>query len=96
MNYKGYRKAVKFGEDQAGLVDVTFALDGKTKNTSSMFIGLSPELEIALYTLAVIYNPNGVFKMKLGGQEVHIRTHVELNGMKTCLQAAYPQLPTGV
>ena len=94
MNYKGYSNLVKFGENQGGLINLTFALDGKTKKTSSMFIGLTPELEIALYTLAVIYKPNDIFKINLGGQEILIKTHVKLDGMKKYFQAAYPLLPT--
>ena len=84
---------VEFGDDQGGLINVTFSLDGKTKQTSSMFFGLTPELEIALYTLAVIYKPDGIFKIKLGGQEVRIKTHVKLDGMKKYFQSAYPLLP---
>ena len=53
-----------------------------------MFIGLSPELELALYTLAVIYKPNDICKMTLGGQDVQIKTYVKLEDMN--LESAYP------
>jgi hypothetical protein len=43
---------------------------------SSVFIGLSPELELALYTLCVLLKPNDACTVSLGGKKVDIRTHI--------------------
>ncbi len=40
---------------------------------SSIFIGLSPELELALYTICVLLKPDDACAISLGGKKVDIR-----------------------
>jgi hypothetical protein len=40
---------------------------------SSIFIGLSPELEMALYTVCVLLKPNDACTVSLGGKKIDIR-----------------------
>jgi len=40
---------------------------------SSIFIGLSPELEMALYTICVLLKPDDACTISLGAKRVEIR-----------------------
>lgn len=59
---------------------------------SSIFIGLSPELELILYTLCVLMKPNDTCTVSLAGKTVDIQTHVFTNRGKKYLGSAYPDL----
>jgi len=66
--------------------------DGLVKPVSSIFLGLSPELEMALYTLCALLKPNDTCKLKLADKTVDVMTHVfKINGKKY-LGSAYPDL----
>lgn len=54
VNYQGYilpRRNEQFPDSEAQLLTVQFEWNGVLKSVSSMFIGVSPEFELALYTL---------------------------------------------
>ena len=101
MNYFGFSKELKFGNNCGGILKTSLEWNDVTKKVSTFFMGLSPELEIALYTLAALLAPNSKFKVKLGGKKFNIRTYfIELNFIEfnkqngQChLAAAYPELP---
>ena len=66
------------------------------KRMSSIFIGISPELEIALYTLAALlkpgFKPHVTFPVSLGEKSLNLVTHVtKRNGQKHLL-SAYPDI----
>ncbi|KAG5684988.1 hypothetical protein PVAND_014191 [Polypedilum vanderplanki] len=50
LNYKGWENIIDLG-DKAKIIKIKFDLDGMRKAVSSIFIGTSPELEFALYTI---------------------------------------------
>ena len=56
LNYLGYWEQASFGQDmaQGGGISFTFTWDGTSKPYGSMFVGTSPELEMALYTVCFI------------------------------------------
>ena len=60
MNYFGFSKEVKFGKNCGGILKTSLEWNDVTKKVSTFFMGLSPELEIALYTLAALLAPNTV------------------------------------
>ena len=101
MNYFGFSKEVKFGKNCGGILKTSLEWNDVTKKVSTFFMGLSPELEIALYTLAALLAPNSKFKVKLGGKKFSIRTYfIKLNFIEFNKQngqchmgAAYPELP---
>ena len=59
---------------------------------SSVFIGLSPELEMALYTICVLLKPDSACTISLGGKKVDIVTHIFTQGGKKYLGTAYPEI----
>ncbi len=59
---------------------------------SSIFLGLSPELELALYTLCALLKPDDSCTVSLGGKKVDIQTHVFKIRGKKYLGSAYPDL----
>ena len=56
---------------------------------STMFVGFSPELELAIYTLAVLVKPDGALDINLGGKIFQIKTHMLQNDSKKYLAGAY-------
>ena len=93
MNYFGFSKEVKFGKNCGGILKTSLEWNDVTKKVSTFFMGLSPELEIALYTLAALLSPNSYFKVKLGGKKFNIRTYFNEQNGQCHLAAAYPELP---
>ncbi|XP_010677201.2 uncharacterized protein LOC104892879 [Beta vulgaris subsp. vulgaris] len=64
-DYQGYilpRRHGQFPDAETQLLTVQFEWNGVLKNLSSMFVGVSPEFELALYTLCFF----------AGGEENHI------------------------
>ncbi|KAK9716257.1 hypothetical protein RND81_06G221600 [Saponaria officinalis] len=54
VDYQGFilpRRRGQFPDSETQLVTVQFAWNGVLKSVSSMFVGVSPEFEVALYTL---------------------------------------------
>ena len=92
VDYYGFTKELKFrdkyGENLGGAIKIQFKLGNRIKPTSSMFIGLSPELEIALYTLAIMFESSRNFKVSLGGKIIKLHAQ-EKNGN---LVTAFPIL----
>ena len=54
-----------------------------------MFVGFSPELELAIYTLAVLVKPDEALDINLGGKIFQIKTHMLQNDSKKYLAGAY-------
>lgn len=59
---------------------------------SSVFIGLSPELELALYTLCVLLCPGKPVNITLGGKTLEIQTHLFHKRGKKYLSTAFPEI----
>ena len=56
---------------------------------STMFVGFSPELELAIYTLAVLVKPDEALDINLGGKIFQIKTYMLQNDSKKYLAGAY-------
>lgn len=69
-----------------------FNQQGVDKPVDSMFIGTSPELEIALYTLCFVARADNDCKLKLAGKDVDIVTHTFRYRSKNLIGSAYPQI----
>lgn len=96
VNYHGFDQALDFGKDRngnerGGLITSSFEWneDGwkYIKPYSSLFIGLSPEMELALYTLAYFLKPGGTLSVSFGGSKINIQTHT----FDHRLHSAYPK-----
>ncbi|KAH9607085.1 hypothetical protein KSS87_005014 [Heliosperma pusillum] len=65
VDYQGFilpRRRGHFPDSETQLLTVQFAWNGVLKSVSSMFVGVSPEFEVALYTLCFF----------AGGEENHV------------------------
>ncbi|KAG6458709.1 hypothetical protein O3G_MSEX010998 [Manduca sexta] len=91
INYLGYLKYVQLGE-KGVVMKLHFNQQGSNKPVDSMFIGTSPELEIALYTLCFVTRADNDCKLKLGGKDVEIVTHTFRYRSKNLIGSAYPQI----
>ena len=92
VNYYGFSKGFGFGHGRGGILKTIFEWEGSVKPVSSIFMGLSPELEFALYTLGVLLKPDDSCTVSLGGKTIDIRTHVFKNGGKKYLGTAFPDI----
>lgn len=69
-----------------------FNQQGVDKPVDSMFIGTSPELEIAVYTLCYVTRVDNDCKLKLGNNDVNIITHNFRYRSKNYIGSAFPQI----
>jgi len=84
VDYKGFMAS----DRNPHLMAIQFSWKGEVKPKGSMFIGTSPEFEMALYTtLFMMGHP--AYKINLGGEDVIIKCHQSKGKIGTC----FPQLP---
>ncbi|CAH2050504.1 unnamed protein product, partial [Iphiclides podalirius] len=91
VNYLGYLKYVQLN-DKGVVVKLHFNQQGVDKPVDSMFIGTSPELEIALYTLCFVTRVGEDCPLKLGNKDVNIITHNFRYRSKNYIGSAFPQI----
>ncbi|XP_046737018.1 endoribonuclease CG2145-like [Diprion similis] len=90
-NYLGYIKKVDLG-DKASIVKFHTKLNGLDKPVTSMFIGTSPELEMALYTVCFFVRPDTSCPVSLGGTPFNIITHKFKYRGKELIGSANPEI----
>ena len=91
VDYHGFSKKLSFGHGKGGIMKTVFEWEGHIKPVSSIFMGLSPELELALYTLCVLLKPDDDCTVSLGGKTIDIQTYTFKHGGKKFLSSAFPQ-----
>lgn len=74
------------------LVKTNIQWKNLTKTGVSMFVGTSPELELALYTVCFFCRPDQLCKVKLNGNLVDIQTYHHNWYDKTLVASAFPVL----
>lgn len=90
FDYRGY---LEYGrrrgdvDDDDRLITIRFEWLGSLKSASSMFVGVSPEFEICLYTLMWLTNTAGE-TVELGPYDVRVKVY----DMHGCIGAAFPEL----
>lgn len=62
------------------------------KPVNAMFIGTSPDLEIALYTVCFTMRADQECPVSLGGQKFNIRTHTFRYRGKNLIGSAFPEI----
>ncbi|GAB1867992.1 Endoribonuclease [Camponotus japonicus] len=73
LDYRGYIKDVKLGDKgEAIKVRTAFNVPDTKHSVTTLLVGLSPELEMALYTVCFYVRPNDVCPILLGGKEVNL------------------------
>ncbi|XP_043276345.1 poly(U)-specific endoribonuclease homolog isoform X2 [Venturia canescens] len=90
-NYLGYIKQSTLG-DLGAIVKMRLSLNDIVQPVTTIFVGTSPELEMALYTLCFFTRPNNPCPVTVGGTEfVIIANRVNYFG-KDILVSAYPEI----
>ncbi|XP_047024698.1 endoribonuclease CG2145-like [Helicoverpa zea] len=90
-NYLGYLKYSELN-DKGTVMKFHFNQQGVDKPVSTIFIGTSPELEMALYTLCFVTRADNDCKLKLGTRDVNIITHTFRYRSKNLIGSAFPQI----
>ncbi|CAL7943123.1 unnamed protein product [Xylocopa violacea] len=91
VDYNGYLKKVDLG-DKASIVKVRTKYSGQDKPVTTMFVGTSPELEMALYTVCFYARPDGNCPVSLGGTKFNIVTHKFKYRGNDLVGTAYPDI----
>jgi len=84
VDYKGFMSS----DRNPHLLTVQFSWQGEVKPKGGMFLGISPEFEVALYTVCHLMGHSS-YKFAFDGDEVIIKCHTTAGKIGTC----YPQLP---
>ncbi|XP_065670131.1 uridylate-specific endoribonuclease B [Hydra vulgaris] len=85
VDYKGFMSSSK----NPHILSIQFSWKGDTKPLGSTLIGVSPEFEIALYTVCHLLGYDS-YKITLGKEPVIIKSHKIGKRIGAC----YPQLPS--
>ncbi|KAJ8962791.1 hypothetical protein NQ318_001190 [Aromia moschata] len=90
-NYLGYLKKIDLG-NKGAILKTHFTFRGVDKPVGSMFIGTSPELEIALYTACFVLRADRICPLKMGGSRFIIRTYTYRYRGKNTIGSAFPEI----
>merc|ERR1712215_135202 len=92
LNYLGYWEKAEFGGDMknGGGISFTYTWNGTPKPYGSMFIGTSPELEMAIYTTCLMTRPDAKCHITLGGTDVFVQTWTFTVGSNVYVGSSYP------
>ncbi|XP_017752448.1 PREDICTED: poly(U)-specific endoribonuclease homolog [Eufriesea mexicana] len=90
INYFGFGHNKEFVH-KAVILETYFTYNGKRK-MSTMFIGTTPELEIALYTLCFFTRPNKKCNLSFTGYKFGIQTYIMKNNDMKFVGSAFPIL----
>lgn len=90
-DYLGYIKKVDLG-DKAAIVKIHAKHSNIDKPVTTMFIGTSPELEMALYTVCFLTRKDRPCPVSLGGTKFNIVTHKIRYRGNDLIGSAYPDI----
>lgn len=91
VDYNGYLKKVDLG-DKGHIVKVRTKYNGHNKPVTTLFVGTSPELEMALYTVCFYARPDANCPVSLGGTKFNIVTHKFKYRGNDLVGTAYPEI----
>lgn len=91
VDYKGWIKKLDLG-NKGAVAKVRFSYNNLNKPVNGVFIGTSPELEIALYTLCFATLPDKDCIVASNGNQFKIRTYTFRYRGKTVIGSAYPEV----
>lgn len=77
---------------RGSVIELVFAWRNYCKSISSMFIGTSPELELALFTICFYSRNNALCPVSLGGNLLQIQTYDISRDGQTFVATSYPVL----
>ncbi|GAB1867773.1 Endoribonuclease [Camponotus japonicus] len=91
VDYLGYIKKIDLG-NKGSIIKMHVKFNGYDKPVTTMFIGISPELEMSLYTICFYVRPDGNCPISLGGTKFNIITHKFRYRGKDLIGTAYPEI----
>lgn len=91
LNYYGHMKIKDIGS-KIKLLLGKFKWFTQTKSVGSMFIGISPELETALYTVCFFLRPGNNCPVSLNGVRFNIKTFGQTYNGENHIGSAFPNL----
>ena len=91
LDYKGYLKQLDVGT-KAKVVKMRFTHNGLNKPVNSLFIGTSPEMELALYTVCFKLRPDSSCPVSLGNSQFGIVTYSWRYRGKSLIGSAFPEI----
>jgi len=74
------------------ILSARFVWLNNKKPVTSMFIGTSPELEMALYTICFYARPSSKCPVQLNGKRLTIQTFPYKVGAKNLVGSAFPMI----
>jgi len=92
LDYRGHRAFIPNLGGKGEAVATIFTWRNLCKSISSMFIGTSPELELALFTVCFHARRNALCPISLGGNQLRIQTFDITRSGRTFVGTAYPAL----
>ncbi|CAH1993416.1 unnamed protein product [Acanthoscelides obtectus] len=90
-NYLGYMKKIDLG-NKGSVLKCHFVFHNVDKPVGSMFIGTSPELEMALYTTCFVLRADKICPLKMNGNRFVIRTYTYRYRGKNMIGSAFPDI----
>ncbi|XP_063974333.1 endoribonuclease CG2145-like isoform X2 [Diachasmimorpha longicaudata] len=90
-DYLGYIKKLDLG-DKAAILKLHTKFNNIDKPVTTMFIGTSPELEMALYTVCFFVRSEQPCPVSLGGSKFNIITHKIKRSGSDLIGSAYPDI----
>lgn len=91
IDYKGYIKKIDLG-NRGSILKYRFDLNNLQKPVNTLFIGTSPELEMALYTICFQLRPDKDCPITLNGNKINIITHTWRYRGKSLIGSAFPEI----
>ncbi|CAH1109730.1 unnamed protein product [Psylliodes chrysocephalus] len=91
INYLGYMKKIDLG-GKGFILKFHFTFHGVDKPVDSMFVGTSPELEMALYSTCFILRADRVCPLKMNGNRFIIRTYTFRYRGKNMIGSAFAEI----
>ncbi|GLG92470.1 Poly(U)-specific endoribonuclease homolog [Gryllus bimaculatus] len=90
-DYMGYIRKLELG-NKGAIAKIHYKWSNVVKPVGSMFVGTSPELEMALYTICFLTRPDDRCQITLGNKVVTIRTHTFRYRGKNLIGSAFPEI----
>ncbi|KAK4885092.1 hypothetical protein RN001_001363 [Aquatica leii] len=91
VDYLGYLKIVTLG-NKGYILKHHFKFHGADKPVDSMFIGTSPELEMALYSTCFLLRPDQICPLQLAGKNFIVRAFTFNYNGKKLIGSAFPEI----
>ncbi|KAI8125385.1 putative poly(U)-specific endoribonuclease [Lucilia cuprina] len=91
LDYKGYLNQLDLGT-KGKVMKVRFTHNGLNKPVNTLFIGTSPELELALYTVCFKLRADRTCPVSLGNNKFGVVTYSWRYRGKSLIGSAYPEI----